>query len=55
VKEMIFWRGRASYLYSTKRDIRGSQGKLREHLGFLEALMASGKFLIPEGTSRKDF
>jgi hypothetical protein len=36
VKEMIFWRGKALYLYGTRRAIQGSQRKLREHLGFLE-------------------
>ena len=36
VKEMIFWRGKALYLYGTEKYIWGSQGKLREHLGFLK-------------------
>ena len=35
-KEMIFWRGKASYLYGTEKNIQESQGKLREHLGFLK-------------------
>ena len=33
---MIFWRGKASYLYSTAISIQESQRKLREHLGILE-------------------
>jgi hypothetical protein len=36
VKEMIFWRGKALYLYGTGRAIQESQRKLREHLGFLK-------------------
>ena len=39
MKEIIFWRGKASYLYykySTEKDIQGSQGKPRECSGFLE-------------------
>ena len=36
VKEMIFWRGKALYLYGTGRVIQGSQRKLRECSGFLE-------------------
>ena len=33
---MIFWRGKASYLYSTGRVIPELQRKLKEHLGLLE-------------------
>jgi hypothetical protein len=33
---MIFWRGKASYLYSSEIVIWGLQKKLREHSGFLE-------------------
>ena len=33
---MIFWRGKALYLYSTVVSIRELQRKPREHLGFLE-------------------
>ena len=33
---MIFWRGRALYLYGMERDIWESQGKPREHSGFLK-------------------
>jgi hypothetical protein len=36
VKEIIFWRGRALYLYGTEKDIQRSQRKLRKHLGFLK-------------------
>ena len=36
VKEMIFWRGKASYLYSTVVAIWGSWRKLREHSDFLK-------------------
>ena len=36
VKVMIFWRGKASHLYSSEIVIQGSQRKLREHSGFLE-------------------
>src|ERR1700733_15190529 len=33
---MIFWRGRALYLYGTEKNIQRSQRKLREHSGFLK-------------------
>src|ERR1700691_5672707 len=33
---MIFWRGKASYLYSTVVSTQGPQRKPRERLGFLE-------------------
>jgi hypothetical protein len=33
---MIFWRGKASYLYGTGKAIWGLQWKPREHSGFLE-------------------
>src|ERR1700691_3506461 len=33
---MIFWKGKASYLYSTVISIQESQRKLREHSGFLK-------------------
>ena len=36
VKERIFWRGKASYLYGTERVIQGSQRKPKECLGFLK-------------------
>ena len=36
VKEMIFWRGKASYLYSTVVAIQGSWRKPRECSDFLE-------------------
>ena len=36
VKEMIFWRGKALYLYGTGRVIQGSQRKPKEGLGFLK-------------------
>jgi hypothetical protein len=36
VKDMIFWRGKASYLYGTERVIQGSQRKPKECLGFLK-------------------
>ena len=56
VKEMIFWRGKASYLYSTAITIWGSQRKPREGLDRLEDdSEAFGKFPVPEGTFGKSF
>jgi len=36
VKVMIFWRGKASYLYNSKIVIRESQRKPRKYSGFFE-------------------
>jgi hypothetical protein len=33
---VIFWRGKASYLYGTGGVIQESQRKLKDHLGFLK-------------------
>ena len=53
---MIFWRGKALYLYSTRRAIQGSQRKLREHLGFLEDDSNNfGKILSTRGNLWKGF
>ena len=53
---MIFWRGRASYLYSTAITIWGLQRKLREGSDHLkDDSEAFGKFLVPKGTFGKDF
>src|ERR1700735_651767 len=53
---MIFWRGKASYLYSTAITIRGSQRKLREGSDHLEDdSEAFRKFPVPEGTFEKSF
>ena len=53
---MIFWRGKASYLYSTAITIRGSQRKPREGLDRLEDdSEAFRKFPVPEGTFGKSF
>src|ERR1700691_4978753 len=53
---MIFWRGKASYLYSTVITIRGSQRKLREGSDRLEDdSEAFRKFLVPKGTFGKSF
>src|ERR1700729_680439 len=53
---MIFWRGKASYLYSTVITIRGSQRKPREGLDHLEDdSEAFKKFPVPEGTFGKSF
>ena len=53
---MIFWRGKALYLYSTAITIRGSQRKLREGLDRLEDdSEAFRKFPVPEGTFGKSF
>src|SRR6202035_4467205 len=51
---MIFWRGKASYLYSTVITIRGSQRKPREGSDCLEDdSEAFGKFPVPEGSFGK--
>ena len=51
---MIFWRGRASYLYSTAITIWGLQRKLREGSDRLEDdSEVFGKFPVPEGTFGK--
>jgi hypothetical protein len=51
---MIFWRGKASYLYSTAITIWGSQRKLREGLDHLEDdSEAFRKFPVPEETFGK--
>ena len=56
VKVMIFWRGKASYLYSTAITIWGSQRKLREGSDRLEDdFEAFGKFSVPKGTFGKSF
>ena len=53
---MIFWRGKASYLYSTMDSIRESQRKPREDSDSLEDdSEAFRKFLVAEGTFGKDF
>src|SRR6202044_327244 len=53
---MIFWRGKASYLYSTAITIRGSQRKPREGSDRLEDdSEAFGKLTVPEGTFGKSF
>ena len=53
---MIFWRGKASYLYSTAITIRGSQRKPREGSDCLEDdSEAFRKFPVPEGTFGKSF
>src|ERR1700733_3196962 len=53
---MIFWRGKASYLYSTAITIRGSQRKPREGSDRLEDdSEAFGKLPVPEGTFGKSF
>ena len=45
-----FWRGKASYLYSTAITIQGSQKKPREGSDCLEDdSEAFGKFPVPEG------
>jgi hypothetical protein len=52
----MFWRGEASYLYSTAVTIWGSQRKPREGLDRLEDdSEAFGKFPVPEGTFGKSF
>ena len=56
VKEIIFWRGKASYLYSTVITIWGLQRKLREGSDHLkDDSEAFRKFPVPEGTSGKSF
>ena len=53
---MIFWRGKALYLYSTRIVIRGSQGKPREDSDSLEDdSEVFRKFPVPEGTLGKGF
>src|ERR1700723_2820578 len=53
---MIFWRGKALYLYSTAITIQGSQRKPREGSDHLEDdSEAFGKFPVPEGTFGKSF
>src|SRR6202042_667549 len=53
---MIFWRGKASYLYSTVITIWGSQRKPREGSDHLEDdSEAFEKFPVPEGTFGKSF
>src|ERR1700735_3918126 len=53
---MIFWRGKASYLYSTAITIRGLQRKPRECSDRLEDdSEAFGKFPVPEGIFGKSF
>ena len=53
---MIFWRGKASYLYSTMDSIRGSQRKPREDSDSLEDdSEVFRKFPVPEGTLGKGF
>ena len=53
---MIFWRGKASYLYSSEIVIQKSQEKLRECSGFLkDDSEVFRKFLVPEGTFEKGF
>ena len=55
-KVMIFWRGKASYLYSTVNSIRGSQRKLREGSDRLEDdSEVFRKFPVPKGTCGKGF
>ena len=61
VKVMIFRRGKASYLYNDRTDIRGSQRKPRDCKGnwqntqpFLRmTLTTSGRFPVPKGTPGK--
>ena len=56
VKVIIFWRGKASYLYSTVDSIRGSQRKPREDSDGLEDdSEVFRKFPVPEGTFGKGF
>src|SRR6202042_1956079 len=56
VKVMIFWRGKASYLYSTAVTIRGLQRKPTEGSDRLEDdSKAFRKFPVPEGTFGKSF
>ena len=56
VKVIIFWRGKALYLYSTAITIQGLQRKPREGLDRLEDdSEAFGKFPVPEGTFGKSF
>ena len=56
VKEIIFWRGKTSYLYSTMGNIRGSQRKPREDSDSLEDdSEVFRKFLVPKGTFGKGF
>src|SRR6202142_4732262 len=53
---MIFWRGKALYLYSTVITIRGSQKKPRRGSDRLEDdSEAFGKFPVPKGTFGKSF
>src|ERR1700691_2096909 len=53
---MIFWRDKASYLYSTAITIRGSQRKTREGSARLkDDSEAFGKLPVPEGTFGKSF
>jgi hypothetical protein len=53
---MIFWRGKASYLYSTVITIQGSQRKLREGSDRLkDDSEAFRKFPVLEGTFGKSF
>src|ERR1700685_2726596 len=53
---MIFWRGKALYLYSTAITIRESQRKLREGADRLEDDSETfGKLPVPEGTFGKSF
>ncbi len=56
VKVIIFWRGKASYLYSTMGNIRGLQRKLREDSDSLkDDSEVFRKFLVPEGIFGKGF
>ena len=56
VKEMLFWRGKASYLYSTVITIQESQRKPREGSDCLkDDSEAFRKFPVPEGTFGKSF
>ena len=53
---MIFWRGKASYLYSTAVTIQGLQRKPREGSDRLEDdSKAFRKFPVPKGTFGKSF
>ena len=56
VKVMIFWRGRALYLYSMVISIQGLQRKLREGSDRLEDdSEVFRKVPVPEGTFGKSF
>ena len=53
---MIFWRGKASYLYSTEKDIQGMKWKPRECLGLLEdGSDGFGGISGTKGTFKMDF